>query len=132
LGIIRNYAEVEKLAASVPDSGDVYLVPAFTGLGAPYWDPHARGALVGLTRDSGRAEIVRAALDAVCYQTRDLLEAMTRDVKSAGLARLRVLKVDGGMVANDWFCQRLADLTGLAVERPVVTETTALGAATLV
>src|SRR5437868_13652386 len=109
----------------------LYFVPAFTGLGAPYWDPEARGAIFGLTRDAGRCEIVRAALDSVCYQTRDLLEAMSRDLQSAGLARLKSLKVDGGMVANDWFCQRLADLTGLAVERPRVTETTALSAAYL-
>ena len=106
-------------------------MPAFTGLGAPYWDPGARGAILGLTRDTGRPEIVRAALDAVCYQTRDLLEAMRGDLQAAGLSRLRSLKVDGGMVANDWFCQRLADLTGLAVERPRVAETTALGVAYL-
>ena len=112
-------------------SDGLYFVPAFTGLGAPYWDPDARGAIFGLTRDAGRCEIVRAALDSVCYQTRDLLDAMRRDMKSAGLARLKTLKVDGGMVANDWFCQRLADLTGLSVERPRVTETTALGAAYL-
>ena len=109
----------------------LYFVPAFTGLGAPYWNPNARGAILGLTRDSGKAEIVRAALDAVCYQTRDLLDAMAQDMRHAGLKRLTRLKVDGGMVANNWFCQRLADLTGLAVERPVVTETTALGAAYL-
>jgi glycerol kinase len=84
-----------------------------------------------MTRDTGRCELVRAALDSVCYQTRDLLDAMRRDMKSAGLARLKSLKVDGGMVNNDWFCQRLADLTGLTVERPRVTETTALGAAYL-
>jgi len=94
-------------------------------------DPAARGAILGLTRDTGKAEIVRAALDAVCFQTRDLLEAMRRDMASAGLKRLKALKVDGGMVANDWFCQRLADLTGLPVDRPKVTETTALGAAYL-
>ena len=109
----------------------LYFVPAFTGLGAPYWNPQARGAILGLTRDTGKAEIARAALDAVCYQTRDLLEAMAQDMSRAGLKRLTRLKVDGGMVANDWFCQRLADLTGLAVERPKVTETTALGAAYL-
>jgi len=106
-------------------------VPAFTGLGAPYWDPDARGAIVGLTRDMGAAEIARAALDAVCYQTRDLLEAMRGDMKRAKLGAPRALKVDGGMVRNDWFCQRLADLTGLPVDRPKVTETTALGAAYL-
>jgi glycerol kinase len=100
-------------------------------LGAPYWDAEARGAIVGLTRDAGKAEIARAALDAVCYQTRDLLEAVAGDLRHAGLKRLTRLKVDGGMVKNDWFCQRLADLTGLPVDRPVVTETTALGAAFL-
>jgi len=131
LGIIREAAEIGPLAATIDDTEGVYLVPAFTGLGAPYWDPAARGAILGLTRDTGKAEIVRAALDAVCFQTRDLLEAMRRDMASAGLKRLKALKVDGGMVANDWFCQRLADLTGLAVERPRVTETTALGAAYL-
>jgi len=106
-------------------------VPAFTGLGAPYWEPDARGAIIGLTRDTGVAEIARAALDAVCFQTRDLLEAMEADMHVAGLGAPAALKVDGGMVRNDWFCQRLADLTGLAVERPRVTETTALGAAYL-
>ncbi len=109
----------------------LYFVPAFTGLGAPYWDPDARGAILGLTRDMGVAEIARAALDAVCFQTRDLLEAMGRDMRAIGLAPPAALKVDGGMVQNDWFCQRLADLTGLPVERPAVTETTALGAAYL-
>jgi glycerol kinase len=106
-------------------------VPAFTGIGAPYWDPDARGAILGLTRDTGTAEIARAALDAVCYQTRDLVEAMARDMHAAGLGAPLALKVDGGMVENDWFCQRLADLTGLPVERPKVIETTALGAAYL-
>ncbi|HSZ11365.1 MAG TPA: FGGY-family carbohydrate kinase, partial [Rhizomicrobium sp.] len=95
------------------------------------WDPDARGAITGLTRDAGVAEIARAALDAVCYQTRDLLDAMARDMSDAGLGAPSAMKVDGGMVQNDWFCQRLADLTGLPVERPSVTETTALGAAYL-
>jgi glycerol kinase len=131
LGLLTTAAESEVLARSAKVAEGLYMVPAFTGLGAPYWRPEARGAIVGLTRDAGRSEIVRAALDSVCYQTRDLLEAMRRDMKSAGLARLKSLKVDGGMVANDWFCQRLADLTGLSVERPRVTETTALGAAYL-
>jgi glycerol kinase len=119
------------MARRAKPADGLYVVPAFTGLGAPYWDPGARGAIVGLTRDVGGCEIVRAALDAVCYQTRDLLEAMRRDMAAAGLTRLRALKVDGGMVSNDWFCQRLADLTGLQVDRPKVTETTALGAAYL-
>jgi glycerol kinase len=131
LKILHGAADSEAMAKQARPAEGLYLVPAFTGLGAPYWDPDARGAIVGLTRDIGRAEIVRAALDAVCYQTRDLLEAMRRDVAAAGLKRLTRLKVDGGMVANDWFCQRLADLTGLAVDRPRVTETTALGAAYL-
>jgi glycerol kinase len=131
LGILATAAESEVLARRARPAEGLYVVPAFTGLGAPYWEPQARGAILGLTRDAGKCEIVRAALDAVCYQTRDLLEAMRRDMAAAGLKRLRALKVDGGMVANDWFCQRLADLTGLAVERPKVTETTALGAAYL-
>ncbi|HWA02584.1 MAG TPA: glycerol kinase GlpK [Rhizomicrobium sp.] len=131
LGIVRGAAEIEALAKTAIPADGLYFVPAFTGLGAPYWDPDARGAILGLTRDMGAAEIARAALDAVCYQTRDLLEAMGRDMKDAGLAAPAAIKVDGGMVRNDWFCQRLADLTGLPVDRPVVTETTALGAAYL-
>ena len=131
LGLIRSSEEIEALARTAKDTLGLYFVPAFTGLGAPYWDPDARGAIVGLTRDMGGAEIAQAALDAVCYQTRDLLEAMRRDMKRAGLGAPRALKVDGGMVRNDWFCQRLADLTGLPVDRPQITETTALGAAYL-
>jgi glycerol kinase len=130
LGVIAKSAESETLASRAKMLPGLYFVPAFTGLGAPYWDAQARGAILGLTRDSGAAEITRAALDAVCYQTRDLLDAMARDMQRAGI-RLRELKVDGGMVANDGFCQRLADLTGLAVARPRITETTALGAALL-
>jgi glycerol kinase len=128
LGCIRSAHEVEALARTAKEAEGLYFVPAFTGLGAPYWEPNARGAIVGFTRDTGAAEIARAALDAVCYQTRDLLEAMGRDMTASGLGTPAALKVDGGMVKNDWFCQRLADLTGLPVERPVVTETTALGA----
>jgi glycerol kinase len=131
LGLLATAAESEALAKRAGPAEGLYVVPAFTGLGAPYWEPQARGAILGLTRDMGKCEIVRASLDAVCYQTRDLLEAMRRDIAAAGLKRLRALKVDGGMVTNDWFCQRLADLTGLAVDRPKVTETTALGAAYL-
>ena len=131
LGVIATAPASEALARRAKPAEGLYFVPAFTGLGAPYWNPQARGAILGLTRDAGKAEIVRAALDAVCYETRDLLEAMAEDVRRAGLKKLKRLKVDGGMVANDWFCQRLADLTGLHVERPVVTETTALGAAYL-
>ncbi|HSS14812.1 MAG TPA: glycerol kinase GlpK [Rhizomicrobium sp.] len=131
LGLLATAAESEAMAKRAKPAEGLYVVPAFTGLGAPYWQPEARGAILGLTRDAGKCEIVRAALDSVGFQTRDLLEAMRRDLASAGLRRLRTLKVDGGMVANDWFCQRLADLTGLVVERPQVTETTALGAAYL-
>ena len=131
LGVIASAPDTQAMAKRARPAEGLYFIPAFTGLGAPYWDPAARGAIVGLTRDVGKNEIVRSALDAVCYQTRDLLEAMKRDLHAAGLSRLRALKVDGGMVANDWFCQRLADLTGLVVERPKVTETTALGAAYL-
>ena len=131
LGVIRSAEEIEALARTAMDAEGLYFVPAFTGLGAPYWDPEARGAIVGLTRDMGAAEIARAALDAVCFQTRDLLEAMGKDMKRSGLRAPKALKVDGGMVRNDWFCQRLADLTGLPVDRPQVTETTALGAAYL-
>jgi glycerol kinase len=131
LGVIRGAEEIEALAKTAKPAEGLYFVPAFTGLGAPYWDPDARGAILGLARDMGAAEIARAALDSVCYQTRDLLEAMGRDMKAAGLNAPAALKVDGGMVRNDWFCQRLADLTGLPVDRPMVTETTALGAAYL-
>jgi glycerol kinase len=131
LGLLATAAESEAMAKRAGPAEGLYVVPAFTGLGAPYWEPQARGAILGLTRDAGKNEIVRAALDSVCFQTRDLLEAMRRDIAAAGLKRFRTLKVDGGMVTNDWFCQRLADLTGLAVDRPKVTETTALGAAYL-
>ena len=131
VGVIKSSEDVEALARTAKEAQGLYFVPAFTGLGAPYWDPDARGAIVGLTRDMGAAEIARAALDAVCFQTRDLLEAMAKDMKRSGLRAPKALKVDGGMVRNDWFCQRLADLTGLPVDRPQVTETTALGAAYL-
>jgi len=131
LGVIASAPEIEALARTAKDAEGLYFVPAFTGLGAPYWDPDARGAILGLTRDMGAAEIARAALDAVCYETCDLLDAMARDMAKARLGRPKALKVDGGMVRNDWFCQRLADLTGLPVDRPQITETTALGAAYL-
>ena len=127
LRLIDNAAESERLARSIADTGGVYLVPAFTGLGAPHWDPDARGALLGLTRDSGAAQLVRAALEAVCYQTRDLMDAMASDSGHA----VGTLRVDGGMAANDWLMQFLADILGTVVERPQVTETTALGAARL-
>jgi glycerol kinase len=131
LGVIRTAAEIEQLAERARPLDGLYFVPAFTGLGAPYWDPEARGAILGLTRDVGAAEIARAALDAVGFQTRDLLEAMGDDMHRAGPSAPQVLKVDGGMVGNDGFCQRLADLTGRTVLRPAMTETTALGAAYL-
>jgi glycerol kinase len=127
LRIISSAGETEALAQAADPTQRVYLVPAFTGLGAPYWDSRARGAIFGLTRASGPAEIARAALEAVCYQTRDLLHAMEAD----GVEPLETLRVDGGMVANDWLLQTLADILGVAVERPRVSETTALGAAYL-
>jgi glycerol kinase len=126
LGLISHAADVEALAGSVRNSGGVYLVPAFTGLGAPYWDPDARGAIVGLTRASSRAEIARATLDSVVYQTLDLLEAMAADGLEPAL-----LKVDGGMAMNDLFMQRLADVLGVAIQRPKIAESTAFGAACL-
>ncbi|HJW72075.1 MAG TPA: glycerol kinase GlpK [Geothrix sp.] len=125
--LIGSAEESEQWAKSIEGTRGVYLVPAFTGLGAPYWDPLARGAVLGLTRDSGIGEIVRAALESVCYQTRDLLEAMRAD----GASLPATLRVDGGMVANNWLMQFLADLLETPVERPVVAETTALGAAYL-
>lgn len=127
LGIVASAAETATLAASASDNHGVYLVPAFVGLGAPYWDPDARGALLGLTLDSGRAQIARATLESVAYQTRDLTAAMHSD----GAAAPTAIRVDGGMVANDWLCQFLADMLNVAVERPKVIETTALGAAYL-
>ncbi len=127
LQIIDNAAASEKLATSVESSGGVYVVPAFVGLGAPYWDQYARGAILGLTRGSGRAEITRATLESVAYQTRDVLEAMNAD---SGVD-LKTLRVDGGMVANDFLMQFQADILGVPVERPKVAETTALGAAYL-
>ena len=127
LRVIENAPETESLAAGIPDSGGVFLVPAFTGLGAPHWDPDARGAIYGLTRDSGPAHLARAALESVCLQTRDLMAAMEAD-RGAAIDRLRV---DGGMVENAWLLQTLADIVDVAVERPRIIETTALGAAYL-
>lgn len=126
LGLIAKASEIEALAASAGDMTGVYLVPAFTGLGAPYWDPDARGAILGLTRGVGRAEIARAALESTVYQTRDLCDAMAADGLSPTL-----LRVDGGMTANVWFLQRLADILGTPVVRPAILETTAFGAAGL-
>ncbi|HEY3080522.1 MAG TPA: glycerol kinase GlpK [Chloroflexota bacterium] len=127
LKIIESAAESEALAASVHDTGGVYLVPAFTGLGAPYWDQRARGALVGLTRGAGRAQIVRAALEAIAYQVRDVVDLMARE---SGLP-LGELRADGGAAVNNLLCQLQADVLGAPVVRPRVTETTALGAAYL-
>lgn len=124
--LIGSAAETEALARSVTDTHGVYLVPAFTGLGAPYWDPLARGAILGLTRDTGIAHVVRAALESTCYQTRDLLEAMAKDAVAP-----RELRVDGGMAVNNWLMQFLADILGVPVVRPKTVETTALGAALL-
>lgn len=127
LKAITNSADVEALAATVPDNGGVYLVPAFVGLGAPYWDPYARGTIIGLTRGSTIGNIARATLESMCYQTRDVLEAMTAD---SG-ASLKTLRVDGGAVVNNLLMQFQADILGVPVQRPKVAETTALGAAYL-
>ena len=127
LKIIGNAAETEPLAASVPDSGGVYFVPAFVGLGAPHWEPNARGTIVGLTRGTTRAHLARAALEAMAFGTKEVLDAMTADSK----LRLRALQVDGGAAANDLLMQFQADLLGVPVARPDIVETTALGAAAL-
>ncbi|MEM9168380.1 MAG: glycerol kinase GlpK [Pseudomonadota bacterium] len=126
LTVIENAADTEALSRSLASNNGVYLVPAFTGLGAPHWSPTARGAIFGLTRASGPAELARATVEAVCYQTRDLLEAMKSDGVEAA-----VLRVDGGMVGNDWLCGFLADILDASVDRPQIMETTALGAAYL-
>jgi glycerol kinase len=127
LGIIRKSAEVEALACSVPDNGGVYFVPAFVGLGAPHWDPHARGAIVGLTRGSSAGHIARAALESIVYQVADLMDAVQTDTGTP----LVELRVDGGASANDALMQFQADVLGVPVVRPSMTETTALGAAYL-
>jgi glycerol kinase len=131
LGAIRSSAEVQALAQSVPDSGGVMLVPAFTGLGAPYWNPEARGTMTGLTRGSTLAHIARAALESIAFQSAALLQAMARDAQQAGAAAVSELRVDGGACVNDLLMQFQADLLGISVLRPQVTETTALGAAYL-
>jgi glycerol kinase len=128
LGIIDSAKQSGELAAEADDSQQVYMIPAFTGLGAPWWDADARGALIGLTRGTGPAEISRAALESVCYQTLDLLNAMQADWQQSADT---VLRVDGGMVASDWTMQRLADILQSPVDRPIIAETTALGAAWL-
>jgi glycerol kinase len=127
LGFVRSAPEIEALAASVSDNGGVYLVPAFAGLGAPHWDPYARGTIVGITRGTTSGHIARAALESIAYQVADLLEAMAAD---SGIA-LTELRVDGGAATNDTLMQFQADLLGVPVVRPAVTETTALGAAYL-
>lgn len=124
--IIDHAKDTETLCKSLESNKGVYLVPAFTGLGAPHWDPDARGGLFGLTRDTGRAEIVRATIESVCYQTYDLFKAMAQDGVEP-----KILRVDGGMVANDWMVQYLAGVLNIPVERPKVLETTAFGAAAL-
>jgi glycerol kinase len=124
--MVAHASDTEAIARANPDSHGVYVVPAFTGLGAPYWDANARGAVVGLTRDSGISDMVTATLQSVSYQSQDLLAAMASD----GLTP-KVVRVDGGMIANDWLAQNLADQLGIDVDRPKVTETTALGAAYL-
>src|SRR5882672_621736 len=127
LGIIGSAAEAGPIASSIPDSGGVFMVPAFVGLGAPHWDPYARGTIIGLTRGSGRAQLVRAAVESMAYQSRDVVEAMEGDMGSP----MRELRVDGGAAVMDVLCQFQADLLGIPVRRPRQTETTALGAAFL-
>ena len=127
LKIIKSASESEAMAQSVPDTGGVYMVPGFTGLGAPYWNPNARGALTGLTRGTTSAHIVRAALEAQAYQTLDLIHAMADDAGHT----IAEIRIDGGMVKNNWVCQFLADMTRTPVLRPAIVETTALGAAYL-
>jgi glycerol kinase len=127
LGLIERAADTEAAARSVPDAGGVYLVPAFTGLGAPYWDEQARGALLGITRGTTRAHLIRATLEAIAYQTRDVVECLERD---SGLS-LSELRVDGGAAANDFLMQFQADVLGVPVQRPAVLEVTAFGAAAL-
>lgn len=127
LGLIAHAADTEQLARDVPDTGGVYFVPAFVGLGAPHWEPNARGTIVGLTRGSSRAHLARAALEAMAFSTQDVLEAMTADAT----LRLAALQVDGGAAANDWLMQFQADVLGVPVARPDVVETTGLGAAAL-
>jgi glycerol kinase len=127
LGIIRHASEIEEAAVTVNDSAGVYVVPAFTGLGAPYWDPHARGAILGLTRGSGRAHICRATLESIAFQCRDVLDAMSKDAGDP----LKEIRVDGGASENNFLMQFQADILGIPVIRPACIETTALGAAYL-
>ena len=127
MGILKDMRDCEAIARSVNSTGGVYLIPAFTGLGAPYWDAHARGALFGLTRDTSQAHIVRAALESVAYQTKDLLVAMQKD----GAEHFRQLRIDGGMANNPWFNQYLSDILQLPIDKPDCVESSALGAAFL-
>ncbi|MBN1697077.1 MAG: glycerol kinase GlpK [Spirochaetales bacterium] len=127
MGFFGNAAETEALASGIPDTGGVYFVPAFVGMGTPYWDPDVRGTIVGLTRGTERAHIVRAALESIAFQSKELFDAMERDTGTS----LSVLRVDGGAAKNDFLMQFQADITGIPVERPKITETTALGAAFL-
>lgn len=125
LKLINSVNEIDSLVDETKNNGGVYMVPAFTGLGAPHWDPHARGAITGITRDTSKGHMVRSALEAVCYQSRELIQAMLFDSDH----KISHLRVDGGMVANNWMLQFLSDMTDTTVEKPQVTETTALGAA---
>ncbi len=127
IGVIDAANDTARLAASVADDHGVIVVPAFVGLGAPYWDPDARGAIFGLTLDTGKAHLTRATLESVAFQTMELVEAMEAD----GADALETIRIDGGMAANDWLCQFIADVLGVEVERPANIETTALGAAFL-
>ena len=127
LGIIESADQSGLMAVTADNEQEVYMVPAFTGLGAPYWDPEVRGAIFGLTRNTGPQELARAALEAACYQTRDLLEAMKVDFNASSDLKT-VLRVDGGMSASNWTMQFLSDILGAPVDRPKVLETTALGA----
>jgi glycerol kinase len=129
LGLIRTAAETEELAESVPDTAGVYFVPAFAGLGAPFWDAYARGTLVGVTGGTTRAHVVRATLEAIAYQTRDVIDAMAADAISGGGPQAAVLRMDGGATRNNFLCQFQADVLGMPVVRPAVEETTSLGAA---
>ena len=131
LNMVRDSSETEALAEAADPDNEVVLIPAFTGLGAPHWRPEARAAIMGLTRNAGRAEIAHAALQAVSLQTEDLLLAMRSDMAAQGLSSPSHLRVDGGMVNNKWFVQNLSDITNIPIDRPVTIETTALGVAYL-
>ena len=127
LELFSDAAETESMALSVPDSGGVFVVPAFVGLGAPHWDPYARGLMVGLTRDTRRSHIVRASIEAIAFQSAEVLNSISQDTSES----LNELRIDGGAAANQFLCQFQADLLGLDVRRPQILETTAMGAAFL-